>query len=68
MYENQNNFGPVHYHNNSGGMPGPNLDMNTKHQISEQEANLSAQYLSNQKLMSQSLSQSAKPNAGAVGV
>lgn len=42
MYENQNNFGPVHYHNNSGGMPEPNLDMNVKHQISEQEANLSA--------------------------
>ena len=66
MYENHNNFGPVHYHNNSGGMPGPNFDMNGKHQISEQEANLSAQYLSNQKLMSQSFS--SKPNSGAIGV
>jgi len=66
MYENQDNFGPVHYHNNSGGMPGPNLDVNAKHQISEQEANLSAQYLSNQKLLSQSFS--SKPNAGAIGV
>ena len=66
MYDNHDNFGPVHCHDNSSGMPGPNVDMNIKHQISEQEANLSAQYLSNQKLMGQSFG--SKPNSGAIGI